>query len=134
MIYKTLDLTGLQANELRRLTVGDLLFKEVPSIKLKHDNEKNRAGSEIALRLELAADLRKWTEGRDRSDRVFTVPDGIPMQKPRKTQGFTGFLGMGDTEFESVTSTMSTSWHPAKATQKPGPNSPTPNGCTTGCT
>lgn len=49
----------------------------MPSIKLKHSNEKNRAGSEIALRLDLAADLRKWVEGRDRSDRVFTVPDGI---------------------------------------------------------
>ncbi|KLU05886.1 integrase-recombinase protein [Rhodopirellula islandica] len=77
LIYKTLVLTGLRANELRTLTVGDLLFNEVPSIKLKHDNEKNRAGSEIALRLDLAADLRKWTQGRDRSERVFTVPDGI---------------------------------------------------------
>ena len=29
-------------------------------------------------------------------------------KKPRKTLGLTGFLGMGDTELESVTSTMST--------------------------
>ncbi|GAB5517225.1 MAG: hypothetical protein Rhob2KO_49500 [Rhodopirellula baltica] len=30
-------------------------------------------------------------------------------KKPRKTLGLTGFLGVGDTELESVTSTMSTS-------------------------
>ncbi|ELP30850.1 hypothetical protein RBSWK_05116 [Rhodopirellula baltica SWK14] len=39
-------------------------------------------------------------------------------KKPRKTLGLTGFLGVGDTELESVTSTMSTSEHVAKNPQK----------------
>ncbi len=34
--------------------------------------------------------------------------NGADKQKPRKTLGLTGFLGVGDTELESVTSTMST--------------------------
>ncbi|WP_231845975.1 hypothetical protein [Rhodopirellula baltica] len=39
-------------------------------------------------------------------------------KKPRKTLVLTGFLGVGDTELESVTSTMSTSEHVAKKPQK----------------
>lgn len=34
--------------------------------------------------------------------------NGANTKKPRKTLGLTGFLGVGDTELESVTSTMST--------------------------
>ncbi len=36
------------------------------------------------------------------------VVSGLETKKPRETLGFTGFLGVGDTELESVTSTMST--------------------------
>jgi integrase len=77
LIYKTLVLTGLRANELRTLTIGDLSFGDVPFIRLQHANEKNRQGSTIAVRSDLAADLRKWTAGRDRTEHVFNVPAGI---------------------------------------------------------
>ena len=77
LIYKTLVLTGLRANELRTLTVGDLSFGDVPFIKLQHSNEKNRQGSTLAVRSDLAVDLKKWIAGRERGERVFNVPDGI---------------------------------------------------------
>jgi integrase len=77
LIYKTLVLTGLRANELRTLTIGDLSFGDVPFIRLQHANEKNRQGSTIALRSDLAVDLRKWIAGRERSENVFNVPAGI---------------------------------------------------------
>jgi integrase len=77
LIYKTLVLTGLRANELRTLKIGDLSFGDVPFIRLQHANEKNRQGSTLALRSDLAVDLRKWIAGRERSEFVFNVPDGI---------------------------------------------------------
>ncbi len=77
LIYKTLVLTGLRAGELRTLTVGDLSFGDLPFVRLQHANEKSRKGSTIALRSDLAADLRAWSDGRLRSDPVFTVPAGI---------------------------------------------------------
>ena len=77
LIYKTLVLTGLRANELRTLKIGDLSFGDVPFIRLQHANEKNRQGSTLALRSDLAVDLRKWIAGRERTESVFNVPDGI---------------------------------------------------------
>ena len=77
LIYKTLVLTGLRANELRTLKIGDLSFGDVPFIRLQHANEKNRQGSTLPLRSDLAVDLRKWVAGRERSESVFKVPDGI---------------------------------------------------------
>ena len=61
----------------RTLTIADLSFGDVPFIKLRHSNEKSRKGSTIALRSDLAADLREWIEGSDRSETVFNVPAGI---------------------------------------------------------
>ncbi|MEM6364291.1 MAG: tyrosine-type recombinase/integrase, partial [Planctomycetota bacterium] len=77
LIYKTLVLTGLRADELRTLTITDLSFGDVPFIKLRHSNEKNRAGSTIALRADLAKALRDWICDRDRSETVFNVPKGF---------------------------------------------------------
>ncbi|WP_144060211.1 tyrosine-type recombinase/integrase [Rhodopirellula sallentina] len=77
LIYKTFVLTGLRADELRTLTIADLSFGDVPFIKLRHSNEKSRKGSTVALRSDLAADLREWIQGRDRSENVFNVPAGI---------------------------------------------------------
>ncbi len=77
LIYKTFVLTGLRADELRTLSVGDLSFGDVPFIKLRHSNEKNRKGSSVPMRSDLAGELRTWIEGRDRADRVFNVPAGI---------------------------------------------------------
>ena len=64
-------------NELRTLTCRDLSFGDVPFVKLNHTNEKNRAGSTLAIRSDLAAELRAWIAGKDRGDRAFVVPDGL---------------------------------------------------------
>ena len=61
LIYKTLVLTGLRKNELASLTVGQLyLDGPVPYAALDAADEKNRQGSEIVLRTDLADDLGQW--------------------------------------------------------------------------
>ncbi len=77
LIYKTAILTGLRLNELRTLTVGCLSFGDVPFIRMDRNNEKNRKGSTLALRGDLAVDLRAWVAGRITSDKVFEVPAGM---------------------------------------------------------
>lgn len=42
IIYETAILTGLRKSELRTLTAGDLSFGDIPFVKLKHGNGKNR--------------------------------------------------------------------------------------------
>ncbi len=77
LIYKTLVLTGLRANELRTLECRDLSFGDIPFIRLRHANEKNRKGASLAMRSDLAVDLRAWTKDRESSEKVFDVPKGI---------------------------------------------------------
>jgi integrase len=77
LIYKTLILTGLRKNELRTLRVGDLSFGDVPFLVLRSANEKNRKGSSVPLRSDLAAELREWTRGRSAGDLVFNLPSGL---------------------------------------------------------
>ena len=61
LIYKTMVLTGLRKNELASLTAGQLHVDEsIPFAVLDAADEKNRQGNEIALRDDLAADLRDW--------------------------------------------------------------------------
>jgi integrase len=61
LIYKTLVLTGLRKGELASLTVAHLhLDDPVPFASLDAADEKNREGNGIALRDDLAADLRNW--------------------------------------------------------------------------
>jgi len=61
LLYKTLVLTGLRKGELASLTVGQLdLEGPVAFATLDPPDEKNREGNEIAIRDDLAADLRKW--------------------------------------------------------------------------
>ena len=65
LIYKTLTLTGLRKAELGSLTVGQLdLDTPRPSALLHAADEKNRQGSRIMLRPELATDLRAWLADR----------------------------------------------------------------------
>ncbi len=52
-------------------------FGDIPFIRLQHANEKNRNGSTVAVRSDLAVDLQKWIAGRDRAERVFVVPAGL---------------------------------------------------------
>jgi len=97
LIYKTLVLTGLRKAELASLTVGHLdLESPMPTAILKAADEKNRRGSTIQLREDLAADLRQWlaetlrvmqdeARGRDEAGtmrlaletKLFDVPDGL---------------------------------------------------------
>ena len=61
LIYKTLVLTGLRKGELASLTVGQLVLDADPAfLVLNAADEKNREGSTIPLRADLAADLRGW--------------------------------------------------------------------------
>jgi integrase len=61
LIYKALVLTGLRKGELASLPVVQLHLDEaVPFVALAAADEKNREGSDIPLRDDLAADLRGW--------------------------------------------------------------------------
>ncbi len=61
LIYKTLVLTGLRKGELASLTVGQLnVDADPPYLVLNAADEKNRQGSTLPLRVDLAADLREW--------------------------------------------------------------------------
>jgi integrase len=63
LIYKTLVLTGLRRGELASITVGQLeLDGPLPSIVLAAADEKNRAGSTLPVRADLAADLTLWVK------------------------------------------------------------------------
>jgi integrase len=96
LIYKTLFLTGLRKGELASLTLGQVMLDvEHPHMILKAADEKNRQGSVIPLRGDLADDLRRWIEvilagcGSGESDSqgnrpkgwatipLFTVPAGL---------------------------------------------------------
>ena len=88
LIYKTLVLTGLRKNELASLTVGQLeLGGAMPFAVLNAADEKNRQGSTLPLRTDLAAELRDWiVEKRGRfqgrpdafgRERLFIVPAGL---------------------------------------------------------
>ncbi len=61
LIYKTLLLTGLRKNELATLTVGQLDFTAGSAfLQLDAADEKSREGNAIAIRDDLADDLRNW--------------------------------------------------------------------------
>ena len=61
LIYKTLVLTGLRKAELASITVGQCVLDTDPGyLTLEAADEKNREGSTIPLRADLAADLREW--------------------------------------------------------------------------
>ncbi|EMI54687.1 integrase-recombinase protein [Rhodopirellula sallentina SM41] len=77
LIYKTLILTGLRSNELRTLRKSDLSFGDVPFLILKSSNEKNRKGSTVPLKSDLAADLRAWVADKAPGDLIFNVPTGL---------------------------------------------------------
>ena len=93
LIYKTLVLTGLRKGELASLTVGQFnLDAPMPFVELDAAYEKNRQGSTIPLRLDLANDLREWLSDvpsvstlrlrdhnadADSDRRLFRVPAGL---------------------------------------------------------
>ena len=91
LIYKTLVLTGLRKGELASLTVAHLrLDGGAACLTLDAADEKNREGSEIALRDDLATDLREWLA--DKLQRLQSEARGngatIPARLPPDTPVF----------------------------------------------
>ncbi len=91
LTYKTLLLTGLRRNELRTLTVSQLhLDHALPHLALDAADEKNREGSYIPVREDLAAELQQWLD--DKLDRLRedTRAKGkpIPVRLPPETTVF----------------------------------------------
>lgn len=80
LIYKTLVLTGLRRGELASVTVGQLdLDGAFPCLVLDAADEKNREGSTIPLRSDLAADLREWLAAKTVA---MGLPTGLPADAP----------------------------------------------------
>ena len=93
LIYKTLVLTGLRKGELASITVSQLeLDGLTPFIELDAADEKNRQGSTIPLRTDLANDLKLWISERSNGESIkirkdagkpdakrplFAVPDAL---------------------------------------------------------
>ena len=80
LIYKTLLLCGLRKAELSALTVAQLyLDGPVPYVRLDAGREKNREGNDIALRDDLAADLRDWLADKLRRLQEKALTSGAPI-------------------------------------------------------
>ena len=79
LIYKTLVLTGLRKGELASLTVGQLeLDGPTPLVVLHAADEKNRQGSDIPLRSDLADDLRAWVSDKAKAYEAATQSPTVP--------------------------------------------------------
>jgi len=75
LIVKTLVCTGLRQGELASMTVGQLVLDgSMPYLMLHAADEKNRQGSTIPLRADLASDISAWVAGRNTSQKLFAVP------------------------------------------------------------
>ncbi len=84
LVYATLVLTGLRRGELASLTVGQFhLDGPQAYAELDAADEKNRQGATIAIRSDLAAELRQWIKDkRERLQRDAVRSDGqscLPM-------------------------------------------------------
>lgn len=89
LIYKALVLTGLRKGELESLTVAHLSLDGPDAFAtLDAADEKNREGNAIALRDDLAADLREWLSDklgrlqRDARARGEPIPARLPPDTP----------------------------------------------------
>lgn len=80
LIYKTLLLTGLRKGELASLTTAHLRLDDaVPYLSLDAADEKNREGNDLALRDDLAADLRDWLADKLRRSQADALNSGAPI-------------------------------------------------------
>jgi len=85
LIVKTLVLTGLRSGELRSITIGQVhLDAAMPYIELAAKDEKNRDGSDVPLRDDLAEDLRAWLKSRQMTPSTlrFDGGDALPSSTP----------------------------------------------------
>jgi integrase len=94
LIYETALSTGLRANELRNITVGDVNF-DLCQLHLKAEWTKNRQAGTQPLPKALLPKLEKQIEGKDENDLLFDMPThtgrafnkdiekaGIPKESP----------------------------------------------------
>jgi len=91
LIYKTLVLTGLRKGELVSLTVGQLDFTgPVAYANLNAADEKNRQGSNIPLRADVAGELSLWLGDRlgDLQEQARKSGRPIPARLPASTPLF----------------------------------------------
>ena len=85
LVLKTLVLTGLRVGELRSITIGQVhLDCPMPYIELNAADEKNRHGSDLPLRADLADDIREWLRSRQatstlRIDGSGALPSDTPL-------------------------------------------------------
>ncbi len=71
LMYKTMILTGLRKGELASITIGQChLDGPLPFIELRAADEKNREGSSLPLRTDLAEEIRSWI-----ADKVQSLQD-----------------------------------------------------------
>ncbi|MGB2985487.1 MAG: site-specific integrase, partial [Phycisphaerae bacterium] len=97
LMYKTLVLTGLRKGELASLTVGQLEFGgPVAYAILNAADEKNRQGSNIPLRADMARELSMWLEDRrnELQDEARNSGKPIPARLPPSTPLFHIPLGL----------------------------------------
>lgn len=81
LIYKTMVLTGLRKNELATLEIGQLhLETDQPYLELEPANEKNREGSILPIRRDLAEEIGSWlAEKRKRgTSEIIAIKWGSP--------------------------------------------------------
>ncbi len=89
LTYKTMILTGLRKGERASMTVGRLhLDTDLPYLDLNAADEKNRQGSSIMLRDDLANDLRQWLAAEleclqhEARSQGRPIPARLPMDMP----------------------------------------------------
>ena len=88
LIYKTLVLTGLRKNELATLAVAQLDLTDGSAfLELDAADEKSREGNAVALRDDLAADLREWIGDKlvEAQNAARDAGEPIPMTLPSTT-------------------------------------------------
>ena len=84
LIYKTMVLTGLRKGELTSLTVGQLSLEgAMPFVELAAADEKNRQGSTIPLRGDLAQDLKLWLSDRPKPSTLRLRADQATLDSKR---------------------------------------------------
>jgi len=108
LTYKALVLTGLRKGELASLTVGQLVLDGPhPHAVLHAADEKNRQGSQIALRSDLAADLRQWLADQlaETQDAARLRTTGLPSKLPAGAKVFrvpTGLIRILDRDLSAA--------------------------------
>ncbi|MFO7665840.1 MAG: hypothetical protein R6V76_04420, partial [Desulfobacterales bacterium] len=94
LIYKTLVLTGLRKGELASITVAQLDLNSDPAfLTLNAADEKNREGNSIAIRSDLAAELRDGlTDKAAAMQAAASEAQTIKFDPLNKTEGITVIL------------------------------------------